>query len=80
MRKINFFELSLFPLLSGALFRNRLQLRCIDTVIVFGLTSILTVLPRIQEGQLSVTGESVCTKYWLIAKEVQACPGKVWLG
>ena len=23
-----------------------------------------------QEGQLSVTGESMCTKYWLTAKEV----------
>ena len=27
-------------------------------------------LPLIQEGQLSVTGESMCTKYWLIAYEV----------
>ena len=25
------------------------------------------LLPLIQEGQLSVTGESVCTKYWLTA-------------
>ena len=25
------------------------------------------LLPLIQEGQLSVTGESMCTKYWLIA-------------
>ena len=24
-------------------------------------------LPLIQEGQLSVTGESMCTKYWLTA-------------
>ena len=23
-----------------------------------------------QEGQLSVTGESMCTKYWLTTKEV----------
>ena len=23
------------------------------------------LLPLIQEGQLSVTGESMCTKYWL---------------
>ena len=23
--------------------------------------------PLVQEGQLSVTGESVCTKYWLTA-------------
>ena len=27
-------------------------------------------LPLIQEGQLSVTGESMCTKYWLTALEV----------
>ena len=33
-------------------------------------------LQLIQEGQLSVTGKSICTKYWLTT----ACPGKVWLG
>ena len=38
---------------------------------------LLFLLPLIQEGQLSVTGESMCTKYWLTAKEVIACPGKV---
>ena len=37
---------------------------------------ILSLLfPLTQEGQLSVTGESMCTKYWLTAYE-----GKVWLG
>ena len=25
------------------------------------------LLPLIQEGQLSVIGKSICTKYWLIA-------------
>ena len=25
------------------------------------------LLPQIQEGQLSVTGESICMKYWLTA-------------
>ena len=25
------------------------------------------LLPLFQEGQLSVTGESMCTKYWLTA-------------
>ena len=25
------------------------------------------LLPPIQEGQLSVTGENMCTKYWLTA-------------
>ena len=28
------------------------------------------LLPLIQEGQLSVTGESMCMKYWLTAEEV----------
>ena len=28
------------------------------------------LFPLIQEGQLSVTGESVCTKYWLTALEL----------
>ena len=28
------------------------------------------LLPLIQEGQLSVTSESMCTKYWLTASEV----------
>ena len=27
-------------------------------------------LPLIQKGQLSVTGESMCMKYWLILKKV----------
>ena len=31
------------------------------------LSFLLTV---IQEGQLSVTGESMCTKYWITTKEV----------
>ena len=30
----------------------------------------------IQEGQLLVTGKSMCTKYWLSTEEVQACPRK----
>ena len=28
------------------------------------------LLPLIQEGQLSVIGESMCTKYWLTALEI----------
>ena len=28
------------------------------------------LLPLFQEGQLSVAGESMCTKYWLTAWEV----------
>ena len=28
------------------------------------------LLPLFQEGQLSVTNESMCTKYWLTAQEV----------
>ena len=30
-----------------------------------GLATLSFLLPLIQEGQLSVTGESMCTKYWL---------------
>ena len=29
--------------------------------------SLSFLLPLFQEGQLSVTGESMCTKYWLTA-------------
>ena len=32
-----------------------------------GLATLPFLLPLIQEGQLSVTGESMCTKYWLTA-------------
>ena len=41
------------------------------------LHSVSFLLPLIQEGQLSITGESMCTKYWLTAYEVQACPDKI---
>ena len=40
-------------------------------------TTILSVL-LIQVQQLSVTGKSMGTSYWLITKE--ACPGTVWIG
>ena len=32
--------------------------------------TLLFLLPLIQEGQLAVTGRSICTKYWLTALEV----------
>ena len=32
-----------------------------------GLATYSFLLPLFQEGQLSVTGESMCTKYWLTA-------------
>ena len=36
-----------------------------------GLANILSfLLPLFQEGQLSVTGENMCTKYWISALEV----------
>ena len=31
---------------------------------------LLFLLPLIQEGQLSVTGESICTRYWLTDLDV----------
>ena len=35
---------------------------------ISGLATILSfLLPLIQEGQLSVTGESMCKKYWFTA-------------
>ena len=38
---------------------------------VTGSSHILPFLfPLIQEGQLSVIGKSMCTKYWLTTKEV----------
>ena len=42
------------------------------------ISTAILPLPLVQEEQLSVTGERMCTKYWLTAKE--ACPGTVWLG
>ena len=36
-----------------------------------GSSHILSfLLPQSQEGQLSVTSKSMCTKYWLTTKEV----------
>ena len=34
----------------------------------------------IQEGLLSVTSKSMCTKYWLTASKVKLVQEKVWLG
>ena len=34
---------------------------------IFMYVVCLYLLPLFQEGQLSVTGESMCTKYWLTA-------------
>ena len=41
------------------------------------ISTAILPLPLIQEEQLSVTGERMCTKYCQTAKE--ACPGTVWL-
>ena len=35
------------------------------------------LVPLFQEGQLSVTGKSMCTKYWLTAVEVLSLPRKI---
>ena len=40
---------------------------------------LLSLLLLIQEGQLSVTGKSMCLKYWLTAQEVKPAQ-EVWLG
>ena len=41
------------------------------------ISSAILPLLLILEEQLSVTGESMCTMYWLIAYKVFACPGSV---
>ena len=43
------------------------------------ISTVILLLPLIQEGLLSATSESMCTKYWLNAKS--GLPRKkVWLG
>ena len=39
------------------------------------ISMVILLLPLIQEGLLSVTSESMCTKYWLTLPRE-----KVWLG
>ena len=34
---------------------------------IWSVHILLFLLPLIQEGQLSATGQSMCTKYWLTA-------------
>ena len=41
------------------------------------ISTVILLLSLIQEGLLSVTSESMCTKYWLTVKRAQE---KVWLG
>ena len=42
---------------------------------------ISTVIPLIKEGLLSVTSESMCTKYWLTVFKWSSFPRKkVWFG
>ena len=43
-------------------------------------STVILHLPLIQEGLLSVTSESMCTEYWLIAWSKLALEKKVWLG
>ena len=38
-----------------------------DKLFHFAKNILSFLLPLFQEGQLSVTGESMCTKYWLTA-------------
>ena len=41
------------------------------------ISTVILLLPLIQEGLLSVTNESMCMKYWLTRLIYsQACPGK----
>ena len=38
-----------------------------ESEVLGSIPGLSFLLPLIQEGQLSVTGDSVCTKYWLTA-------------
>ena len=44
------------------------------------ISTVILLLPVIQEGLLSVTSESMCTKYWLNALSSLQRKKKVWLG
>ena len=44
------------------------------------ISTIILLLPLIQEGLLSVTSENMCKKYWLTALIVKLAQEKVWLG
>ena len=43
------------------------------------ISMVILPLPLIQEGQISVSGKSMCTKYWLTT-EKGCLPRTVWLG
>ena len=38
--------------------------------LISGPATVSFLLPLIQEGHLSVTGESMCMKYWLTIQDV----------
>ena len=40
------------------------------------ISMVILLLPQIQEGLLSVTGKSMCTKYWLTALLVKLAQEK----
>ena len=43
------------------------------------ISTAIPSLPLIQEGQLSVTGERMCT-IQVQVNGLEACPGTVWIG
>ena len=43
------------------------------------VSTVILLLPQIQEELVSVTSESMCTKYWLTAL-IKPAQEKVWLG
>ena len=44
------------------------------------ISTVILRLPLIQERTLSVTSESMCTKYWLTAYILKLAQEKVWFG
>ena len=69
--QIRFRTLVVLSLFTERLRRNfisfRHMLKCVHKTSVSFIRLLLAIvlLPLLQEGQLSVTGESMCTKYWL---------------
>ena len=68
--------LSSAAVVTGALRVNRTPKKKNKWLTSFILVILFLHVPLIQEELLSVTSESMCTKYWLI----QLAKEKVWLG
>ena len=50
----------------------------VGNILLWRLITVILSLPLIQEGQLSVSGERMCTI--LVNRLEEACPVNVWIG